>query len=273
VIGWTLVGALVAGYLISHDGVQKIAAWAGEQLTIERLSLYITVGGGLLGAAAVLLVAARLWGRPGGWLIALYNVITLLLIGLIYNTMFMVDTEAIHFPQYALLGMLLLPRTGRVTEAITWVTLFGAFDEAWQYWVLNMGNRVDSVYFDFNDIVLNLAGGAFGVLLALALLADNVDAASDGYSWRDYVRSTAFRTTAAFVAAGGALWLAGRLTLFPDPSAWIVLARTGPRPAYWETSYWGKTTHVLLPLEGLPLIAALLALYLPLDRRLRLRLD
>jgi len=251
--------------------VQKIAAWAGEKLTIERLSLYVTIAGVLIGAGVAALAAKRLRKRPAGALIARYGVMTVALIVLIYNTMFAINTEAIHFPQYALLGMVLLPLTRRVTETITWVTLFGAFDEAWQYWVLS--NQIDFVYFDFNDIILNLLGGAFGVLLALVLLHEAVGVTDSGYGWRDYSRSTAFRATAAFVVVGAALWLAGRLAVFPDPAAWIVLARSGPRATFWETSYWGKTTHVLLPFEGLPLIAVLLGLYLPLDRRLRLHLD
>lgn len=270
-IGWTLAGAFVALNILTHDAVQAVAAWAGTVLTIERLSRYVTIGGLLLGAALVALGRQRLRVHRGARLLAAYGLATLVLMLVSYNTLFMINTEAIHFPQYALLGMLLFPLVGRFAETITWVTLFGAFDEAWQYWVLNDG--LGFVYFDFNDIVLNLLGGAFGFLLALVLLGDAVEENDEGYGWRDFVRSPAFRATAAFVLAGAALWLAGWLTLFPDPAAWIVLARSGPRATFWETSYWGKTTHVLLPLEGLLLIAVLLGLYLPLDRRLRLHLD
>jgi hypothetical protein len=264
--GWTLVGALVAGYLISHDAVQAIAGWAGEALTIERLSRLVTWGGALLALALAGLTYRRLRESPCRMQLTSYGVLTVVLIVLVYNTMFMVNTEAIHFPQYALLGMLLLPLTGRAAEAITWVTLFGAFDEAWQYWVLS--NQVEYVYFDFNDIVLNLLGGAFGVLLALVVLGAGRDAGD--YGWSDYLRSPACRVCGAFLATGAVLWLLGFLSVYPDPDAWIVLARSGPRPAFWATSYWGKTAHVLHPAEGLVVVCALLALYVPLDRRVSL---
>jgi len=270
VCGWSLVAAFTAFNILSHNAVQSIAGWLGEQLTIERLSLIVTAGGLLAGAALLAILALRLRRHPAGVVIAAYGLATLALIAVAYNTLFMINTEAIHFPQYALMGMIVFPLVGRVAESITWVTLFGAFDEAWQYWVLN--SEVDFAYFDFNDIVLNLLGAAMGVLLAAALLGDTRERGAAGYGLRDFARSPALAVTGAFVAAGAVLWMLGPLSVLPGGDAWVVLMRSGAREAYWETSYWGKTAHVLLPLEGLVVTFALLALYLPLDRRIRWRL-
>ena len=264
------VAVFVAFNILSHDAVQAIAGWLGEQLTIERLSAYVTVGGGL----GLLLVGALLWrplrAHPAGRDLAIWGAVTVALVAATYNTLFMVNTEAIHFPQYALLGVLIYPLAGRFAETILWVTLFGALDEAWQYWVLS--NGAEFVYFDFNDIVLNLLGGATGAIVAAALIGPPREPGASGetmgYRWRDFVRSPPFVVAAGITLLGVLLYAAGVVTMYANPDSWIVLRRKGPPVAYWVTSYWGKTGHELMPLDGLLLCAILVGLYLALDLRL-----
>lgn len=269
-LAWLSVAVFVLLNVLTHDGVQRIAAWLGEVLTIERLSRYVTLAGAGAILAAAGAAATRLRSHPGRNLLLFYGAATAILLALSYNALFMVNTEAIHFPQYALLGMLVLPLVGRFAEAILWVTFFGALDEAWQYWVLS--NSVEFVYFDFNDVVLNLIGGAFGVLLLAVLLGPVTSREPTGYGWRRFWTSPPALVTAVLILLGVGLWLVGLLVVYPSPGAWVVLARAGRRAAFWATSYWGKTAHVLTPLEGLTLVVALVAFYVPLDARLRVRL-
>ena len=81
---------------------------------------------------------------------------------LAYRGLFAVNSEAIHFVQYGILALLLIPLVRRCGETIVLVTLLGILDEAYQYWVLH-GDW--GVYYDFNDVVLNLLGAAMGVLV------------------------------------------------------------------------------------------------------------
>lgn len=264
---WTLVAALVAANILSHDAVQRLAARLGDWLTLERMSLYVTFGG--IAGAAVIIVwcGLRLRPHPRGGLLTGYVVATLLLSAIAYNTLFMINTEAIHYPQYALIGMVMLPITGSFVESIAWVTLFGALDEAWQYWVLS--REVPFVYLDFNDMILNLLGGALGVLLMAVLLRDAIEPRQGERSVGSPLGSAPVRVAAAIIVAAAIGLLSGVVSVYPDADATVILARAGRRPVVWATSYWGKTAHVLSPFNGLLLMVALVGLYVPLDRRLR----
>jgi len=264
---WTLVAALVAANILSHDAVQRLAAQLGEWLTLERMSLYVTFGGVAVAAVVVVWCGLRLRTHPCGGLLTGYVVATLLLSAIAYNTLFMINTEAIHYPQYALIGIVMLPITGSFVDSIAWVTLFGALDEAWQYWVLS--REVPFVYLDFNDMILNLLGGALGVLLMAALLRDAIEPRDGERPGPLPLGSTGVWMASAIVALAVIGLLAGVVSVYPDADAAVILARAGPRPVVWATSYWGKTAHVLSPLNGLLLIVALVGLYVPLDRRLR----
>lgn len=72
-----------------------------------------------------------------------------------------VNIEIIHFIQYALLGILLFPLIKNYFATIAMITLLGAIDEAYQYYYLSP-QRTN--YYDFNDVILNLLGGAMGMI-------------------------------------------------------------------------------------------------------------
>jgi VanZ like protein len=77
--------------------------------------------------------------------------------------------ENIHYPQYALLAVLFA--AGGLRRDSSWLiaTALGALDEWYQHVVLPRGTPG---YFDWNDVVLNAVGAAFGVVL-LAIFRDN----------------------------------------------------------------------------------------------------
>lgn len=75
--------------------------------------------------------------------------------------------EAIHFIQYAFLAIPVFALTLRPSQTVFWAALMGALNEAYQYFVLYPDNR--EVYFDFDDIVLNLIRAGIGVVMIFTL--------------------------------------------------------------------------------------------------------
>jgi hypothetical protein len=75
--------------------------------------------------------------------------------------------EDVHYPQYALLSFLLA--RGLPTTEGAWIgaTALGIVDEGYQFVALPRGRPT---YFDWNDVVLNGIGAAFGALIVVRLL-------------------------------------------------------------------------------------------------------
>jgi len=204
-----LVGALALAALV---GIVTLVARAGRRAAVARPLLVWS-----------LLVAAALAASQ----VVLISVVS----------------EGVHFVQYALLVLLLLPAIGRVGATMLWATLVGILDESYQFWVLHRGW---GIYLDFNDILLNAVGAALGGV------------AHDAPRWRR-VGSLGFAVVAGALALGGALAAAGRIALAPGPAAvdaWLLLDRGAPPPAFWTFAEWAqKRYHVLSASEGALLLA------------------
>jgi len=188
-----------------------------------------------------------------------------------YHTLFIFNTEAVHFVQYGGLAILLYLLLGGLGRSILWTTILGALDEAYQYWVLYADRFT---WFDFNDVILNILGAAIGCVCVwiLACSARERPRLTPAVLRRG-ITSPVWLLGLAFLLAPVAAYSAGLLVRFPADKSrpWqIVLARRFPDPnRFWETTPWGKTLHNLSPAEGMLLTTGLIALYLPMDVRLR----
>lgn len=255
-----------AANVFAHGMVQKIAEWVHEKLTPAGTNTLVTVLALLALVLFSVFVFTRVKHAPQKVLKIFYCAATAAFVAVSYTTMFMINTESIHFVQYALLGMLVFMITPRVGETVLLVTILGAIDESYQYWVLD---GTSDTYLDFNDMILNLEGAAIGVMLLILLLRENpAGQGASRYSLREFLMSPAFLITAGGTIVALLLFLMGKLGLYNDSGAWIVLRRAGPPGPYWFTSYWGKTCHVLTLWEGVLLMAAMTAFYVFLDFRL-----
>jgi len=271
---WTWIGVLIYATAVTlpHENVQTVvgqmAQWMG------RRHLYQLAGGIGIGGAIVLtmIILGRLRENSERRVISILWVVTLALIVATWRWLTANNTELIHYPQYIPEGMAILALTASPVESLAWVTLFGGIDECFQYWYLHGSWGIP---YDFNDVYMDLLGGALGILLAAAFL--NCQPASRE-SFGDFLRRTMRRPGVVMifgiVSAGIALWASGKMLMFKDeknPHYWFALSRIRPQGFWFFDETWGPHTfHGLLPLEGPLLILATLALYATLDRRVRI---
>jgi hypothetical protein len=142
---------------------RRSSAWLGDYRLVDFLA---PVGGIFLVAFVAWQARQALIGTARGTTIAAWTA-WLAAVLVIDRTLIYSLPEYLHYPQYALLAWLIAAfidpgRTewpvGRILLA---VTLLGIADEALQYaWITTSYSN----YLDFNDFLLNLLGGAAGLL-------------------------------------------------------------------------------------------------------------
>ncbi|MEW5774034.1 MAG: hypothetical protein AB1916_10990 [Thermodesulfobacteriota bacterium] len=170
--------------------------------------------------------------------------------------------ERVHYPQYALLAILLRRVLADETLVLGLACLAGMADELLQY----LARPANTGYLDWNDFCLNLLGAAAGLLLARAL---GVRALA---SPRAEARLRAgFLVLCGLLAGAAAVaWADGRLlasapareplSVFArvDGELRFVLSFFSP-DGFWSVAPSGRAHHVLTPGEGLASLALLQA--------------
>jgi hypothetical protein len=196
---------------------------------------------------------------------------TISLVIVSYQLLVVFNVEIIHYPQYAILAILVYALVKRFGETIFWVTLAGAFDEAYQYFFLLRDNV--QVHFDFNDIVLNLIGGGIGIVLIYTLLDLKPDIhlfhRNTSRKWNTMM---IWVLGGCIVIGGIFLYAVGILRFYPEatPSPpLIVLSRVPPPTQFWIHPTIGKPYHIFHPIEGIVITAILIACYAWMDDRLK----
>jgi hypothetical protein len=253
---WLLIYA--AAVTFPHELVQKVVIKIADALT--RPGLYIFSATVALALAAIVsaILLPQLRSHPERRRILVYWTLTGVLIWCTWRFFTSNNTELVHYPQYFPEGAVLFALTGSPVEALAFVAILGGLDESYQYWAL-YPHRPSSL--DFNDIYMDLLGGAAGVVFAFAFLST--------------IRKPAWKRAGviAFVTiigAGIGLWGAGVMALHQDDPHphWFALSREKTLP-FWAVNVPNgpNTIHELNSVEGVALVVATIALYLPLRSR------
>jgi len=167
---WLLAAAVLSlGNLFLHKPVSDVCDWLRARWGFglyDRTALVVIPLVSLLVAFPVLVRRERhLLARPSLSL----SLLALLVITLAAQRwLLVVNIELIHFPQFALLAVLLLAGGLSGPGAYLATAVAGILDETYQHFVVYAG--VPGTYFDINDIVLNATGGAWGVVLFAGVL-------------------------------------------------------------------------------------------------------
>jgi VanZ family protein len=195
----------------------------------------------------------------------------LLIVLFSYHLLITVNIEVIHYVQYALFAVPVFALVRRYGETVLWVTLFGAIDEAYQYFVLYRDNN--TVYFDFNDIILNLIGAGIGVLLIYTLTDTRQHVSTLLRPWRGKRFKSPVITVSLTISLCCVLLYSTGL-VGSDPGEFsarefIVLSRQ-PAPSipqFWKVPEKGKPYHRLTPAEGMTILILLPAALAAVDFR------
>jgi hypothetical protein len=233
---WLFFAAVVflAGVFL-HLPVTDFCDWLARRYgftayddTVRRAA--IAIGG---------MAFVALWLRPGRHRVAIGAAATsLLIVAAIAHRLIVVNAiETIHYPQYALVALLLVRGGASLDAAWLGATVLGAADEGYQAVALPRGAPD---YFDWNDVVLNGIGAAFGILIAMAL------------RWRVHMP-----------AITGARWLGGVLALLSaavfSPPVWS---------PFFESTPGGRWFHRLSASEAVTILALVYGLVTSVTARL-----
>lgn len=165
--------------------------------------------------------------------------------------------ERIHYPQYAILALLLGPVIQDDWAVLIGCTLLGAVDELVQFaWAPHYTG-----YLDFNDMLLNLAGALCGLLIRRAVVGARGRA--------EKVRRAG--CLVAFAVAGAVLlgvWARVIVPYAPVKKPVAVIGEFEGRRAmalsfvdtskFWHTTDYGRRYHIFSPLEGGGILGAVL---------------
>jgi hypothetical protein len=158
---WFLAAAAAfAASVFLHLPATDAAEWLLPRMGLvayDRLWTGIAIA---LGAAALLYVGWRERWMASMPVRAAFGFVVI--VALSHALLITAPIEYVHYPQYALIA-LLLAQAGLPLE-IAWLiaTASGAVDELHQRLTMTRGTPD---YFDWNDVVLNAAGAALGLLL------------------------------------------------------------------------------------------------------------
>jgi hypothetical protein len=246
---------LVVYYLLvvlPHEQVGLLTVKIFGSLSRDNYNMLIT-GLSSLGLIAYLILFLKNTKQNKGqsflWFFLLINIA---LAVLCFKVLFVINIEAIHFVQYAVFAMLCFPLFKNYWLTIYWSMIAGALDEAWQYFYLAPES---TGYFDFNDIVINMIGAGFGLILIR--------------SFAPMVQSIKQKSKSLQITVIGFLFLGTGIiasfkfhiiSLFQDESSIVPLYLKKPE-GFWSEVPPKVIYHIMMPAEGLLIIFLLLAFY------------
>ncbi len=269
-LAWAAFAVYAAAVTFPHENVQWV---------VNEIAIRITLPNLYRASAAIALTLAALFSAVlfGGAFrqmqirrVAVLWFLTIALIVGAWSALTANNVELVHYPQYFPEGIMLTALTLSPVEALAWIVVFGGLDESYQYWALSHGRPT---LLDFNDIYMDLLGGAAGVVFAMAFL--RAARRKESAARMDIWRRPGVITLSLILVLGVLLWASGLMLIVEDktnPHYWFSLGRIHV-PTFWAhiVANGPNHYHTLTPAEGIALILCTIALYAALTGKYVLR--
>ena len=197
-----------------------------------------------------IVVIRKLRAHPEKKKIGAYFIANTIVSVIIINLLFVINIEVIHFPQYAMFAMLIFPLVGTYTGSLVWATMGGMLDEAYQYFYLA---PKDTSYYDLNDVVTNLSGAVFGLLILATFRIKE-------YSQFRLKTSSIWYGLIMVLLAVVIAHVSGILSIYPSDDRPYHILREWP-PGFWSHVSPDVTFHVIRPIEGVVVTIVLWILF------------
>ncbi len=159
-VWWLLLVTGGVGNILFHERANDMARQLVRLMGLSPF-LWTTRVVALMGAVAVLFFFRRGLNRTRIRNLAIFIPIALTL----DLSLIIYPSERIHYLQYGLLTCIAYKAIGRALPAALMGFIIGYLDEAHQYWVLYANDP--TVYFDWNDVVLNLMAALAALVVLL----------------------------------------------------------------------------------------------------------
>ncbi len=192
-------------------------------------------------------------------LLSTYAFISMILIVICINVLFVLNVEAVHFVQYAVFAIICFQLTNSYFRTMFWSMLAGAVDELYQYVYLAPER---TLYYDFNDVLINGVGAGIGLIIIRTVISQ-----SHHIKWNTVFRSIeckVFVGIILFIIIG---FITGHISYGPNEQASFCFMKKSDI-GFWRLVYpkGSMKFHVVKPMEGFFFAIGLLVLYSGLQR-------
>jgi len=186
-------------------------------------------------------------------------ILTLLFIVLCFFFLMVVYVESVHFIQYALFSILLFPLLGRYTSTMIWGAFLGGLDELFQYLILEN----TSLYYDFNDIVLDAVGAGAGLVI-LFVFGMRSFTSRPKKMWKRPEVYLPFGVMIIITIS----WMLGYFSLnynYNNPAYFTLFKQPLPQDFWFYPPGPPARFHILTPIPALIILSGLILFYGRLD--------
>ena len=219
-------------------------------ITRDQYNLYVIVGATALLSFYAIFFFNESRKRTDKRKLWFYMSINILFAIIIINFLFVINIEVIHFPQYAAFAILIYPMIRNYNSTLIWTTIAGSIDEAYQNFYLA---PKDTGYYDWNDVITNLVGGVFGLLLLKSFgVGQHVN-----LTWS---KSSGIKGLVVVCGLVFGLWLSGFLSIYPSEISTIQLV-SKELTGFWNEVPPEVVFHIVRPLEGFIITVMLFFFY------------